>query len=915
MDIVSSALGCCTPYVVDPIAAKFRVLRNLRENIEELGKTTGKLDARRRDERRKLEVAMNQEGVVASAEADLWFSQVDDALSNANNLRIEYQQRRGSCPNCFCWSSYEPSKRVLKVKQDVDKLYGEDPRSGWTVAPPRPIGRNMNIVSIEGQTATKKLKGEIIDAVIDDRCVVVGLYGMGGIGKTTILRHVHAHFRKTNHFESVIFTTVSFAPNFDEIRKQIAECFGLKNWQDDNDLKDKLSRQTRKYMLMLDDIWEPVDLEEIYIPMPKKGSGCKILTASRSKAVVTRFVTRFETKDVLRLIRVNKLQPDEAWNLFVKKTGEDITSRPAIEPLAKEVLKKCDGLPLAIIVIGGTMSTRETEGEWKDAIRELGQTSSNLEGMEEVFSILMYSFEKLEQIEQSLFLYCCLFPEDYFIRKDELVDFVICEETLSELHRLEEMKCHPKFIAKASDGIIEAPDTSEWHKATKISLMKNYLMESLPQLLDQCPRRHTLVLSHIYHIEYIPQVHFLDHMPVLRILDLSNCLMLKTLPSSISHLVNLRVLRLRGCMELQNLPPEIGMLVQLILLDLFDCYNLRELPVQMNRLNNLRSLDIEYTTMLKRIPRTVLSVLDKLEELNTIDSGLKWSTNGVEELSQLTRLTNISTGIRKTSVLRGFKPVLAHSKCIRKLHLQNCTIDPSILSDLLDLNGILKFMSCEGLTSVPTHAVESLEVRDCPDLRTLLIVEKVERNAAFETLKYLKLDRLDQLETICCGVPKPGCFSNLEQILIKACPNLKVLFTKGVTRLLQKLKWLKVYRCPQLVKIVSDEEDDDLEINAFPSLKEMHLCELPELTAICDLDLNWPSLTGVHVYLCPKLRRPPFGVQHANISLNDEISGEVTDSYLRLLRLEERREEQEKQRKDEDDNDDEEEEEEELISS
>ncbi|XP_042487885.1 disease resistance protein RPS5-like [Macadamia integrifolia] len=187
-------------------------------------------------------------------------------------------------------------------------------------------------------------------------------------------------------------------------------------------------------------MWEPViNVDEICIPAPKKEHGCKILLAARSREVVTRFVIRFGARDSLRSIRVNKLQPDEAWNLFVQKVGEDITSKSSIVFLAKEVLRKCGGLPLAIVVIGGTMSTRKTEGEWKDALRELEQSASNLEGMkEEVFSILMFSFEKLKPIEQSLFLNCCLFPEDYQISKEELVDFAIGEETLSGMHRLQD---------------------------------------------------------------------------------------------------------------------------------------------------------------------------------------------------------------------------------------------------------------------------------------------------------------------------------------------------------------------------------------------------------------------------------------------------------------------------------------------
>ncbi|XP_042483987.1 disease resistance protein RPS2-like [Macadamia integrifolia] len=330
------------------------------------------------------------------------------------------------------------------------------------------------------------------------------------------------------------------------------------------------------------------------------------------------------------------------------------------------------------------------------------------------------------------------------------------------------------------------------------------------------------------------------------------------------------------CRNLQDLPIGIGKLVQLISLNLCGCTSLRKLPIEMKKLNNLRRLDIRDTKILKRIPRGVLSVLRKLEELNTLGSGLKWFASGVEELSQLISLSDISVEMRKANVFHWFKPFLK-SKRMGSLYLRNCTIDPSIFPYLLDIDGEVTFKSCEGLTQFPTHGCKWLTVEACPDLKTLLIVEKAERNA-FESLDGLVLDQLDQLQAICTGVPQPGCFSNMTSVEIQECPNLKVIFTNGVTRLLKNLRLLEVFQCPQLVKIVADE---DLEINAFPSLKEMRLCELPELTDICHLDLNWPSLSEAHVYLCSKLRRPPFGAKHVDISLNDEMDNQMTKFYLR----------------------------------
>ncbi|XP_042520594.1 probable disease resistance protein At1g61300 [Macadamia integrifolia] len=940
--VVNSIVGWIPTYVIDPIRVRFRVLRNLKANIGELEAAKEKLAGRRKDEQVKVDEAKKQEGVEASADAVRLFCQADKAVSDATNLHTEYEQRRGPFSYCLCWSGYQLSKRASKLKQDVENLYGEEPRSGWTTtaASTSQKGKKLDTVSIEGQTRREKLKQEIIDAVVDDRYVVVGLYGMGGIGKTTLLRHVYEHFRQTEHFESVIFTTVSATPNFSEIRKEIAESLGLdlKEAQlDDNDLKTKLCRllERRKYMFILDDMWEPITyFSEICIPTPKKDNGCKILTASRSKEVVTRFATSFGPKRSLQLISVGNLEPGEAWNLFVEKVGEDITSKPAIKPLAEKVVKKCDGLPLAIVVIGCTMSTQETEGEWKDAVRELEESVSKVEGVEEkVFSKLKFSFEKLEPIQQSLFLYCCLFPDDYRIHKDELLNFVIGEETLcDEMQKLEEMrnkvdalvgkllnssmledggnervKMHDMMrdfglwiasptssnyhISKPLAEKPKAPDAKDWCRATKIFLDMDYLPPVLP---DHCPQLHTLFLRDFTGSKEIPKVNFLEQMPALGILDLSYCQGVKKLPSSIA--VKLRVLCLSHCRNLQELPSEIEKLDQLISLDLSGCESLRKLPVGMKNLKKLRRLDISYAKNLKRIPSGVLSEMHMLESFLAHKSGLKFYTQGIMELSQLTSISNLEVEIKKVKDFHWLKPLLA--KLITcHISLWNCTIDPSVLTDLLledspNFDRSMNFMSCEGLTLLPTHGWRKLTVRRCPDLKTILNVEKEakKRMNAFENLDHLCLDRLDQLVTLCSGVPQqPGCFSNLTLIRIVACPNLMVLFTTGVIRLLKKLKWLVVLRCPKLVNLIvsdDDDDDDDLElINAFPSLKLMNLCELPELKAICSnhhlLDLmQWTSLSIAHVYLCPQLRSPFFGDQRGDINLDDERDRKMTKHYL-----------------------------------
>lgn len=82
--------------------------------------------------------------------------------------------------------------------------------------------------------------------------------------------------------------------------------------------------------------------------------------------------------------------------------------------------EKCHGLPLALSVIGETMSYKTTVEEWEHAIDVLTRSAAEFSDMEnKILPILKYSYD--EHIK-SCFLYCALFPEDYEIVKESLIE-------------------------------------------------------------------------------------------------------------------------------------------------------------------------------------------------------------------------------------------------------------------------------------------------------------------------------------------------------------------------------------------------------------------------------------------------------------------------------------------------------------
>lgn len=118
---------------------------------------------------------------------------------------------------------------------------------------------------------------------------IIGFYGTGGVGKTTLLKQVNNNFRSQLHnFHDVIWTVVSKEPNLKQIQNDIGERIGLSDnlWKSKStehkafDISTILSQ--KKFALLLDDIWQPVDLRELGFPLQSLNTASKIVFTTRS---------------------------------------------------------------------------------------------------------------------------------------------------------------------------------------------------------------------------------------------------------------------------------------------------------------------------------------------------------------------------------------------------------------------------------------------------------------------------------------------------------------------------------------------------------------------------------------------------------------------------------------------------------
>uniref|UniRef100_A0A6N2KPQ4 Uncharacterized protein n=1 Tax=Salix viminalis TaxID=40686 RepID=A0A6N2KPQ4_SALVM len=483
-------------------------------------------------------------------------------------------------------------------------------------------------------TSSTKLVGQAFEqntndiwsCLMDNEVSTIGIYGMGGVGKTTMLKHIHNKLLERRDIcHSVYWVTVSQDFSIKRLQTIIAECIGLHFSSVDDDLHRaaKLSKELRKkqkWILILDDLWSTFELPKVGIPEPVKG--CKLIMTTRSEAVCRQMNSKNNVK-------VNPLSNEEAWILFMEVLGHEIPLSPQVEQVARDITRECAGLPLGIKTIAGTMKGVDGMHEWSDALEDLKQSKVPQDRVEEeVFRILRFSYTHLrDRALQQCFLYCGLFPEDSWIPRENLIHYLIDEGVVKRqksreaeinkghtmLDRLERVcllerlldghhvKMHDlirdmaiqileensRAIVKAGAQLKELPDAEEWsEKLTRVSLMHNQIEEICSRHSPRCPNLSILFLCENRQLGFIADS-FFKQLHGLKVLDLSRT-DIDSLPDSVSDLEGLTSLLLKGCRRLSSVP-SLKKLRELKKLDLSGA-PLKQIPHGMECLSNLRYL-------------------------------------------------------------------------------------------------------------------------------------------------------------------------------------------------------------------------------------------------------------------------------------------------------------------------------------
>ncbi|KAM5569842.1 hypothetical protein ABKV19_017053 [Rosa sericea] len=184
--------------------------------------------------------------------------------------------------------------------------------------------------------------------------------------------------------------------------------------------------ESKKYLVVLDDVWDIKVWREIRVSLQERQLGSRIIVTTRKEDVASNsFGVRSHVHHIQPLLK------NEAWEFFCKKafsSNEHKTCPPDFVSLACQLVEKCEGLLLAIVALGGLMSSKKSLDQWQQVCNILNwHLDNNPLLLDHVKHILLLSFNDLPSQLKHCFLYCSLFPEDFSIKRKRLIRLWIAE--------------------------------------------------------------------------------------------------------------------------------------------------------------------------------------------------------------------------------------------------------------------------------------------------------------------------------------------------------------------------------------------------------------------------------------------------------------------------------------------------------
>jgi hypothetical protein len=435
-----------------------------------------------------------------------------------------------------------------------------------------------------------------------------------------------------------------------------------------------------RYLIVIDDLWDENVWKFIKCVLYENNLSSRIITTTRKINVSKACCSSGDDK----IYEMKRLSDDDSKKLLYTRIFTHENNCPhELKQVSTDILKKCDGVPLAIITIASLLAGNnnrpiKTKDQWHNLLNSIGRGLTVGEGVDDMQKILSFSYYDLPPHLKTCLLYLSIFPEDYEIERDRLIwrwiaeDFVQCENNWDNLFevgesyfnelinrsmvepvgidfegRAQACRVHDMmldFILSLSkeENFITIIDDSEhrtsWQHKNDNKIRRLAIQNTCRMAEEATASSMSQVRSFTLFRPGVNSMPSLSLFQVLRVLDLEGCDLSKFSNLNLRHVGKLSHLRYLGLRRtyIAELPTEIGNLKVLQTLDIRGAHGIRELPPAITGLRQLMCLRLDWDT---RLPRNGgLATLTSLEEMTGLRVRRDSADGVVRELRCLKKL-------------------------------------------------------------------------------------------------------------------------------------------------------------------------------------------------------------------------------------------------------------------------------------
>ncbi|PON60226.1 NB-ARC domain, LRR domain containing protein [Trema orientale] len=870
--MAETVVGLVIDKLIPLLKEEANLLRGVHKEVDVIRRELQSILAFLKDADRRAET----EGDTISDGVKLWVEELREVAFQIENVTDEYTlhiaQRRqqghqrwlrlrfihllhkGACFVAKLKPRHDIASKILELTQTVRDINERSASYGFNSAQQGPTTASKNSAWYDPRTDSRFL----------EETKVVGI---GGLGKTTLAHQVYISAK--GNFDRHAWVEVS--PSYDKVellRNLIKEfCQARKesvpegiDEMDERKVTTKLREylHEKSYLITFDDVWNISFWGDVKNALPDGyDKNARIVITTRDVEVAN----FCKTSSIVHIHELQPLTSEDAWELFRKKAfhSEPEENCPAeLENLSREILERCDGLPLAIVVIAGLLSTKNNSvDEWRNLLTSLTSELESNKHLKSITKIMSLSYNDLPYYLKSCFLYFGIFPKDYSIppprlfrqwiaegfvkpKKDKTLE-AIAEEYLAELinrsmvqvtkvaydGKAESCRIHDilrEIILKKMDGlsfcqVLSGTNWSFWGSTRRISIL-----DGSHDVFERCTELSHVRSLFIFGKDEILNSHvsrIIKSFKLLKVLDFEDAPSLDRLPEDVGDLFHLRYLSVRGT-RVKMLPKSIGKLENLETLNLVQSL-VYELPFKISRLHKLRNLlayqfdkiqDWHIGTIRGVKIKTGIGWSKALQKLYCIEANIDL----FKELNNLTELRMLGiTGLRNEDG-RTLCGSVQKMKQLESLHVASVSEDETMsLEYLSSPPQFLRHLFLFGhLRTVPGWITKLRNLVEMSFRWSKLEDDPLEALQNLHNLLKLKIDNDayygEQLRF------KEGAFPKLKALSLCSLSNLHLLVIEEGA--LSNLEVFEMGPCPQLQELPSGFQH-------LRNLKEFSLCEMP----------------------------------------------------------------------------------------